>query len=553
MKQVHFLFLAVCVFITNFIQAQVIIGNNQTVTVLSNTAMPFPDGIVIESGGRLDIQSGGYAGIGVGKSIRVENGGVITSLNGTISVIQEGLPGNWEGIEFNGSSVAVPAIAMVGGAIRRAHVAIGMNLQGYRKLDFRGTVFQNNEYHIVAQSTSALLPNGSRFTNCSFLKASGMWPILMGYMNDLKFTGCTFNYQSSTSNRMVHLDGPKNVVIENCIFIYTKNAISLHYYIQDSEVTNCEFYFDEAFSTSANADAIQVGVEVNSESIGLLIANNRIYSNGKGVLGYGIRVFKCININLKVTGNQIGLSYSGSEPFGFTNGIFIEDADEGYCVISENIIEKCGYGIYSGKGNSQLFIFCNILSDNDTHLYVNGVLPEQFNGFDPNNQFTGATAYDIYNANHEPLIYYTLNYVAMNAHPPLINFNVDFIFVEEDVVIACDTQSPGGGHGNPPRPIGDEEGRGRFDGSLQNKEFPLNISVYPNPASEVVHGMIQLEEGQSASVAISSITGQVLYEQHISGGRQVTFDISTLSAGTYLFSVIPQKGGRIFKRFTVIR
>lgn len=177
------------------------------------------------------------------------------------------------------------------------------------------------------------------------------------------------------------------------------------------------------------------------------------------------------------------------------------------------------------------------------NLVRSSIMPLMADGFDPNNQFIGAKNFDIYNAFHTPLIYYTLNYVTMNAHPPLVNFNVDFFFV--DLSVGYETNG-GGGHEDP-------HGGGRADNGTPNMDNAANLSVFPNPASEVINGMVQLEDGQAANISVSSMTGQILLEQQISGSQQVSFDISSLPAGSYLFQVNNNTGERITKRFIVIR
>ena len=541
MKKIHVLTCLGFTISSYFLQAQVIISSGQTLTVPSNTSMPFPDGVLILDGGKLKIESGAYVGVGVDKSIRVEDGGVIEGFNATISVIHEALPGKWKGVQFNGSSVAVTALKMTGGAIRRADIAINMTLQGFRKVECTATTFQDNNYHMIAQTGAAPSFNGTKFTSCYFLKATGTAPILIAQMNGIEFKGCFFHYQSVTHNRMIHIDHPMNVLIDDCTFIYFRNAISFHFNIQSSTISNCEFYFDEGYTSSASADVIQLGVEVSSSSNGVSILNNKLYGNNKGQIGYGIRVLYCYNQNTSITGNQIGIGGS----YAFNDGIYIKDADEGSNVINENVIEGCGNGIHTAGGNGELAIVCNLLQNNGTHWRNDGQVSDQSpNGLNPGNHFIGAKGYDIFNSYSQPITYYTLNYVSINAHPPLIIFGVQFEFVNLEV--GCEIQVGGGGHG------------GEFkDGETESREggsTPLTaLSVFPNPASDIVNGMVSLDVERSVKVTILDMTGQVLMEQQIMGTQQVSFEISTLPEGMYLFSVLKDGGEPVTKRFSVIR
>ena len=72
------------------------------------------------------------------------------------------------------------------------------------------------------------------------------------------------------------------------------------------------------------------------------------------------------------------------------------------------------------------------------------------------------------------------------------------------------------------------------------EEADLNdISVYPNPASDVLNVTFNSEDNQDYTVAILDIQGRVLLSE--SGSSTVAFDISDVAIGSYIVKIFNDK------------
>ncbi len=72
------------------------------------------------------------------------------------------------------------------------------------------------------------------------------------------------------------------------------------------------------------------------------------------------------------------------------------------------------------------------------------------------------------------------------------------------------------------------------------KDASSKISVYPNPASDVVSLSVPAELSNS-KLSISNITGQVVLNKNLEGETQVELSIAELPAGTYIISISDNK------------
>ena len=81
-------------------------------------------------------------------------------------------------------------------------------------------------------------------------------------------------------------------------------------------------------------------------------------------------------------------------------------------------------------------------------------------------------------------------------------------------------------------------GKGGSDISLSNVSFDKKaISLYPNPASSQIN--LSFENNlEKASLKISTITGQTVFEKSNISGNSLSFDVSVLSNGIYVLQVI---------------
>ena len=75
----------------------------------------------------------------------------------------------------------------------------------------------------------------------------------------------------------------------------------------------------------------------------------------------------------------------------------------------------------------------------------------------------------------------------------------------------------------------------------------LNVQVYPNPASELVHVKLSGPE-QKAQVTLYNLTGKQLLSETIKGkGGLRSIDVSAYAKGTYLLKITTEKGTRMSK------
>ncbi len=83
--------------------------------------------------------------------------------------------------------------------------------------------------------------------------------------------------------------------------------------------------------------------------------------------------------------------------------------------------------------------------------------------------------------------------------------------------------------------------------SVNNITTRTDISIYPNPANDVLH--ISLKNGQQATVNIVSINGSLALSQQVNG--RATIDISSLTAGVYTATINTKDGAKHTQKLTI--
>lgn len=93
-----------------------------------------------------------------------------------------------------------------------------------------------------------------------------------------------------------------------------------------------------------------------------------------------------------------------------------------------------------------------------------------------------------------------------------------------------------------------------FNGSvtgIENKEpFLNNLVVFPNPSSETININLNLKSAQKVSIELTDITGKLILTKDvgiIQGESTHTLNLNNISKGSYLVSVISEKGTEVRK------
>ena len=89
-----------------------------------------------------------------------------------------------------------------------------------------------------------------------------------------------------------------------------------------------------------------------------------------------------------------------------------------------------------------------------------------------------------------------------------------------------------------------------------NTTGSLSLSVYPNPANEVINLSFGLVNAQNASVMLTDLTGRTVfetgYDQLISGMNNLSVPVADLPAGMYLVH-LQSIDGNITRKVIVAR
>lgn len=74
-------------------------------------------------------------------------------------------------------------------------------------------------------------------------------------------------------------------------------------------------------------------------------------------------------------------------------------------------------------------------------------------------------------------------------------------------------------------------------GSLESNAIEA-VSVYPNPAKDVVNFSASLNGASSASVIVTDLAGRVVANAEITAGAELNLNIADFAEGTYMYSVV---------------
>jgi len=86
--------------------------------------------------------------------------------------------------------------------------------------------------------------------------------------------------------------------------------------------------------------------------------------------------------------------------------------------------------------------------------------------------------------------------------------------------------------------------------AIENVELFAEISIYPNPTSELVNIDIP-QNYNEIDINMYDVTGKLIKNQSNANGK-VTFDVSTLATGTYYLQVINPKNKQV-KTFKLVK
>ncbi|MFN9953579.1 MAG: T9SS type A sorting domain-containing protein, partial [bacterium] len=81
-----------------------------------------------------------------------------------------------------------------------------------------------------------------------------------------------------------------------------------------------------------------------------------------------------------------------------------------------------------------------------------------------------------------------------------------------------------------------------------NASTSQGVSMFPNPAVDYAHVMLQSEASGNGTIRITDLSGRVVFEQNVSmktGVQPFTLETRSLTMGTYLVSV-SMADGRIY-------
>jgi len=120
----------------------------------------------------------------------------------------------------------------------------------------------------------------------------------------------------------------------------------------------------------------------------------------------------------------------------------------------------------------------------------------------------------------------------------IFNLNLDFTTDNEELI----TGSTTGGQ------LGDLNWEGTLNGTESINTYEsnsLNVSIYPNPATDIVTVKFALNAGSDATVELLDITGKTVASQSFlanSGENTVTFNVNELPAGLYFSTIRTEEG-----------
>jgi len=81
----------------------------------------------------------------------------------------------------------------------------------------------------------------------------------------------------------------------------------------------------------------------------------------------------------------------------------------------------------------------------------------------------------------------------------------------------------------------------------ENKAFEEKLNIYPNPVKS--HITVDLGNSDAKQLSVFDITGKLLIQINAKFSGTKTFDLSELSQGTYLITVLSGNGQKRSRKF----
>ena len=86
---------------------------------------------------------------------------------------------------------------------------------------------------------------------------------------------------------------------------------------------------------------------------------------------------------------------------------------------------------------------------------------------------------------------------------------------------------------------------------IRDRNQPLNITLYPNPADNITHVVFNAQE--ASSIQITTLQGQTVHQENIEplGLIDYVVDVSDYATGMYMVTV--QRGSNIITKRIIVR
>ncbi|MCD4680468.1 MAG: T9SS type A sorting domain-containing protein, partial [Bacteroidales bacterium] len=81
--------------------------------------------------------------------------------------------------------------------------------------------------------------------------------------------------------------------------------------------------------------------------------------------------------------------------------------------------------------------------------------------------------------------------------------------------------------------------------AIEENEIFRDISVYPNPAENILNINFNLQQTQALNISLVSVTGKVVFNEEVGnfvGDFKKTIDLSTFTRGIYFLQLISEQG-----------
>ena len=91
----------------------------------------------------------------------------------------------------------------------------------------------------------------------------------------------------------------------------------------------------------------------------------------------------------------------------------------------------------------------------------------------------------------------------------------------------------------------------KLPSSINNSTKAINVSSFPNPASDVI--TFAFEEANNASITIFDLSGKTIFESKIeNNAKEFNYNVSNLSSGIYFYK-LDMNNSTVVNKFTVIK